>query len=374
MARKILILGQTGTGKTHSIKGFKKDEVTVIEIHKPELSFRNEEEIPVIKASKASDVVKAMKNAKTPIIVIDDFQFLLGIATMKRSLEKGWDKFSEMQFDYFTVLDAVEELPDDKIVVFMSHTEKDEDGEVKIKTIGKALDKYITIESLFTIVLGTQVVDGQYYFVTQNNGKNTLKSPEGMFTSYAIQNDLPYVIDKVRNYYYMDGAKSDEEMIQEDKDASAPEVTKESTSGRRSRRSTEPASVPEETKEEPRKRRSRSEAKQEEIQKELDKVDELAGDREEVPFEELEKNLPSEHEENHAETPSRRRKSRNAESEQKYLDHDAYFRTKHGNYIMKHEGDLIPEDAEEISKEEFVKGGSEVATETPTRRRRTRKE
>ena len=281
MARKLLILGQTGTGKTHSLKGFTNDDVTVLSVHKPELSFRSN--IQVKRTPNAKSIIKEMKASDKKVIVVDDFQYLLGVATMRRSLEKGWDKFSEIQKDYFDVLDAVDELPDDVIVVFMSHTDKSEDGDVTIKTVGKALDRYITIEGLFTIVLGTQVTDGQYYFITQNNGKNTLKSPEGMFPSYAIDNDLPYVIDKIRNYYYMDNAKSDEEMQEADERVSS-DLKKPDSKGRRARNTsadTEP------------KRRSREDVQKDNkakadahIAEMASAVDAVAGDQEEVPFEE----------------------------------------------------------------------------------------
>ena len=218
MAIPVLVLGETGTGKTNSTKSFNSDDVKILSVHKPVLSYRdkgNKKEF--VKTPTAKDIIREMKNTSKKSIVVDDFQFILGVPTMRRSLEKGWDKFSEIQYDYFTVLDAIAELPDDVIVYLMSHTEVTEQGNIKIKTIGNALDKYITIEGLFTIVLGTKVCDGQYYFITQNDGKNTLKSPEGMFDSYAIDNDLAYVDAKIRSYYEVgDNFLSDEEMAELD--------------------------------------------------------------------------------------------------------------------------------------------------------------
>lgn len=89
---------------------------------------------------------------------------------------------------------ACKELPDDVVVAYMTHTETLENGVTTIKLIGKLLREKITIEGLFTIVLRTGVNEGKYYFYTQNSGKDTVKSPMGMFPAYAIDNDLNYVV------------------------------------------------------------------------------------------------------------------------------------------------------------------------------------
>lgn len=250
MAIGVLILGESGTGKSFSMRNFEPDEVQVLSVEKPILPFRKQ--LPVVLSPNEKKIIKEMKNTTKKNIVVDDFQYILGVQMMKRSLEKGWDKFSEIQFDYFSVLDTVKELPDDTIVYFLSHTETTEDGMTKVKTIGKALDKYITIEGMFMVVLGTRVSDGKYFFTTQNDGKNTVKSPDGMFPSFAIENDLKYVGEKIRNYYYMNGAKTDKEI---------EEVDEEKKSDL--------------TKEEPKKRRSTREKKQE---KEREKFEKDAGE------------------------------------------------------------------------------------------------
>lgn len=216
MAIGVLVLGESGTGKTYSIKNFKPEEVKICSVVKPILPFRGKYDI--VKTPTADDVIRELKNTAKKNIVVDDFQYVLGIPMMRRIGEKGWEKFNEIEQGYSDVLEAINDLPDDVIVYFNSHIETDDYGKRKIKTIGKALDKYITIEGLFMVVLGTEVVDEKYYFVTQNSGNDTLKTPEGMFPSKFIPNDLKYVEDKIRNYYFMDGAKTDEEIAAEDKE------------------------------------------------------------------------------------------------------------------------------------------------------------
>lgn len=251
MAIGVLILGESGSGKSYSMRNLSPDEVKVISVEKPILPFKNHFE--VTRTNDVDKIVKELKTTKKKISVIDDFQYILGLAAMRRSLEKGWDKFSEMQYDYFKILDALKDLPDDMIVYFMSHTDTDENGVTKIKTIGKALDKYITIEGLFMIVLGTRVSDGNYYFITQTNGKDTLKTPAGMFPSYAIDNDLKYVDEKIRNYYEIGEFLSDEDMKEIDEAAKKADIFKDDEKpkrGRRNAKKEEPARAPEEEKKE----------------------------------------------------------------------------------------------------------------------------
>lgn len=235
MAIGVLILGESGSGKSYSMRNFSEDEVKIISVEKPILPFKNH--LEVVRTNEVKRIVKELKSTNKKIAVIDDFQYILGLAAMRRSLEKGWDKFSEMQYDYFQILDSLKELPDDMIVYFMSHTETDENGVTKIKTIGKALDKYITIEGLFMIVLGTRVSDGNYYFITQTNGKDTLKTPAGMFPSYAVDNDLKYVDEKIRNYYEIGNYLTDEEMTEIDEAAKKDDIPIDDGKKKRGRRS-----------------------------------------------------------------------------------------------------------------------------------------
>lgn len=254
MAIGVLILGESGSGKSFSMRNLSPDEAKIISVEKPILPFKNH--FDITRTNDADKIVKELKSTTKKIAVVDDFQYILGLAAMRRSLEKGWDKFSEMQFDYFQILDALKELPDDMIVYFMSHTETDDNGNTKIKTIGKALDKYITIEGMFMIVLGTKVADGKYYFTTQNSGKDTVKSPAGMFPSYAIDNDLKYVDEKIRNYYEIGEFLSDEEMKEIDEIAKKDDIPIKEEKKRRSRKKKEEPETYEEEK--PKRRRKKA--------------------------------------------------------------------------------------------------------------------
>lgn len=201
MAIPVLILGESGTGKSASLRNFKKGEVAVINVAGKPLPFRSE--LGMIVTDRYPEIVKALKGMKTPSAVVDDAQYLLANEFMRRSGEVGFQKFTDIAKNYWSLIAETvsKELPPDKIVYFLSHIERDQNGNEKVKTIGKLLDEKITVEGLFTIVLKTHVEDGKYTFFTQNSGTDTVKSPIGMFADLQVDNDLKMVDNVIRDYY-----------------------------------------------------------------------------------------------------------------------------------------------------------------------------
>lgn len=234
MGIPILILGESGTGKTASLRNFESEEIALVNVTGKPLPFRKHFE-NVSGTTDFDEIADFMRTTKKKVIVIDDCQYIMSFQYMRRIKENGWDKFNEIQSDFFNLIDLTFSLPSDVIVYFLSHIETRDDGRQKIKTIGKMLDEKITIEGMFTTVLKTYVSDGKYYFVTQNSGTDTVKSPMGMFGTFAIDNDLKYVDDKIRNYYQIGECKTDEEMKVEDEKVEQPEIEKGDTGGRRGR-------------------------------------------------------------------------------------------------------------------------------------------
>lgn len=240
MAQKVLVLGESGTGKSASLRNFKEDEALIINCAGKPLPFKNHFESFTPKyETMAKDIINTMDKSDKKVIVVDDAQYIMSFQYMRRIKENGWDKWNDIQGDFFNIIKACDYMPEDVIVYFLSHLQRDDEGHEKIKTMGKMLDEKITIEGLFTIVLKTGVKDGQYFFFTQNSGLDTVKSPIGMFPSYAIDNDLKYVDTKIRNYYEIGEFKNDEEVAQMDQEAEKAEVAKPDANGRRSRRKKE---------------------------------------------------------------------------------------------------------------------------------------
>ena len=282
MATSVLILGQSGTGKSYSMKNFNEDEICLISVQKPLLPFRKKFTETVV-TDKYSDIISTMKSTNKKVIVIDDTQYLMCNEFMRRATEKGFDKFTEIAQNFWSlVVQEVNNLPAETIVYLLCHTATDENGVEKMKTIGKLVDEKITPEGLFTIVLKTTVSDGNYAFVTQNNGKDTVKSPEGMFSTYAINNDLKYVDEKIRNYYELgDLYLSDDEIAEIDEINKNTEIEKPASRSERKRRSQ--AEEPER-----KQRKSREEVIADNASKIAESGLEEAGEATEVPFEEVE--------------------------------------------------------------------------------------
>lgn len=200
MAICTLILGESGTGKSASLRNFQKGEVGIINVANKPLPFKND--LGMFNTSDYGAIRQALAKSKTKVMVIDDVQYLMAFEFMKNANVKGYDKFTTLADNFFSLIRyCTTELPNDMTVYFLGHTENDQLGNTKMKTIGKLLDEKITIEGLFTIVLRTFVDGGNYYFSTQNNGHDTVKSPMGMFESQYIENDLKLVDKAVREYY-----------------------------------------------------------------------------------------------------------------------------------------------------------------------------
>ncbi len=239
MAQKVLILGDSGTGKSASLRNFKPEELLVINAAGKPLPFKNHFECVTPSFDKLTqDVLKAMDKTNKKVIVIDDAQYIMSFQYMRRLKEKGWDKWDDIQGDFFNIIQACDYMPDDVVVYFLSHLSRDEEGREKIKTMGKMLDEKITIEGLFTTVLKTAVKDGQYFFLTQNSGMDTVKSPIGMFPSYAIDNDLKYVDIKIRNYYEIGDYADDQTVEKMDEEVKAEDIQKPDADGKRRRKRT----------------------------------------------------------------------------------------------------------------------------------------
>ena len=294
MAQKILIMGESGTGKSTSLRNLDPEITAVVNpVGKP-LPFKssNGKFTMLNNETKSGNItawLKGQAKAGKKILIVDDFQYLLSIPYMNRIHEGGWDKWNDFGDDYFKLIDVCADLPADVRVYYLSHCETLGDGITTIKLIGKLLREKITIEGLFTIVLRTSVIDQKYFFLTQNSGKDTVKSPMGMFSEYAVENDLAYIDDKVCNYYEIGNYKSDAEMAERDQEV-AGGIARPNPKGRRARGTAGTAAATA-SGEKTRKTRSQVEAENNEkigqYMEQVDKaVSEAAGEREEIPFEE----------------------------------------------------------------------------------------
>lgn len=203
MGIPVLILGESGSGKSASMRNFAPEQVGVFNVGGKPFPFRSK--LRRMDTDNYNDIVNGLMGMKTPSAVIDDAQYLMANEYMRRCKEMGYQKFTDIATNFWILVQTViQRLPDDKIVYFLSHIERDASGNEKIKTIGRMLDEKITVEGMFTVVLKTHVQDGRYTFVTQTNGQDTVKSPMGMFEDFEIDNDLAMVDRTIREYYGLD--------------------------------------------------------------------------------------------------------------------------------------------------------------------------
>lgn len=202
MGLPVLILGNSGTGKSASLRNLDPNTYGLVNPAKKMLPFKSDKK--ALNSDDYARITETLARASSNIIVIDDAQYLMANAWMRRAQEKGYDKYTEIGLDFFNLIQfVINQMPAEKIVYFMGHTELDNNGNTKFKTIGKMLDEKITIEGLFTIVLQTYVQRDprQFFFSTQNDGTDTVKTPMGMFAESLIDNDLAKVDATIREYY-----------------------------------------------------------------------------------------------------------------------------------------------------------------------------
>lgn len=201
MGVPILIEGESGSGKSFSIKGLPSNETGIFSVEKGRLPFKGD--FKVKKRATYKDINTIFKEPKLKRYVIDDSQYLLVNALFDRAKEVGYQKYTDMAVDFRNLIHNVNYLlPDDVIVYFLHHTETDPNtGKVKAKTVGKMIDQYLTLEGCFDIVLLADVDSEGHHFITQSDGYTTAKSPEGMFPGVKIPNDLGLVDKAVREYW-----------------------------------------------------------------------------------------------------------------------------------------------------------------------------
>lgn len=199
MAVLVMIYGQSGTGKSTSLRNFKHEEVAVINVSGKPLPFRGD--LKPYNTDNYTKIINAICNTDRKSIVIDDATYLMVNEFMRTAKQTGYQKYTDMACNFNGLIEVCAGLPDDKIVYFMGHSDQADDGREHFKTIGKMLDNYVTVEGRFTIVMKTVVQDGQYMFSTQNNGQDTVKSPMGMFEHGLIENDLKAVDETIREYW-----------------------------------------------------------------------------------------------------------------------------------------------------------------------------
>jgi hypothetical protein len=225
MAQGILVIAESGAGKSTSVENLDPKETFIINVANKPLPFKGWKKKYLLwskdhpsgnlyTGSTAQQIEACLGyiNSKRPeikTVVIDDFQYMSSFEFFDRSDEKGYEKFTQIGANLARIARMPKDLRDDLSVIFLTHAEESTDLEgkrkFKAKTIGRMVDEKLSLEGLFSIVLFGKVKkdkDGniRYVFETHNNGENTCKSPKGMFPAFEIPNDLAYVKKAIQDY------------------------------------------------------------------------------------------------------------------------------------------------------------------------------
>jgi hypothetical protein len=218
MSNSVLIIGPSGSGKSSSIRKLDPSETFIISVLDKPLPFRGYKKIyKPIKGwsdtegnyycsdnwAKVLKCIRMVSDSRPEIttLVIDDAHFIMANEFMMRATEKGFERFSEIAQHMWLVMNGLASTRGDLTCFVLSHSEIDNLGVSKPKTVGKMLDDKITLEAMVTVVFHTMIQDGEYKFLTQHNNTHISKSPVGMFEETLIDNDLQEVKQRIESYY-----------------------------------------------------------------------------------------------------------------------------------------------------------------------------
>lgn len=204
----VLLIGKSGSGKSASLRNFKKEEIAIANVLGKPLPFKSDLEAP--KVDDYNIILKAIQKTDKKVIVIDDANYLITNEFMGKSSVKGFDKYNEMGNNFFNLINGIKNIEGGKTVYLIMHEDTDENGNVKPKTIGKLLDDKVNIQGMFTICLRSMFDNGNYIFRLKTNGQDCVKTPIGLFEEEQIENDLKLVDDKIREYYELDKEQNNE--------------------------------------------------------------------------------------------------------------------------------------------------------------------
>lgn len=208
MGIPVLILGESGSGKSTALRNFDPAEIGIFNVASKPLPFRKK--MMVVNGAGYGTILKSLSNPKLKAYAIDDSQYLLAFEFFDRAQETGYGKFTELALNFRNLIQfVIMNTPPDVIVYFLHHTERRDDGVLKAKTIGKMLDEKLTVEGLFSIVLLCQARQDKHVFVTQSSGISTAKSPMDMFPG-EIDNDLKAVDTAIREYWGLNPANQED--------------------------------------------------------------------------------------------------------------------------------------------------------------------
>lgn len=215
MGHAVLVIGKSGSGKSASMRNFKKQDVGIINVLGKPLPFKND--LLTLKSDDYIKIKSTVANATAKIIIVDDAGYLMTNMFMRGHATTGkgnavFSLYNDIADRFWDLIQFItQQVPDDKTIYFMMHEDQNDFGAIKPKSIGKMLDEKVCIEGMFTIVFRAVKENGKHYFKTQSEGFDVAKTPMGMFNDLNIENDLKKIDDIIREYYGIEIKKDEVE-------------------------------------------------------------------------------------------------------------------------------------------------------------------
>jgi hypothetical protein len=228
MAELIAIVGNSGSGKSSSIRTLDPTSTFIINVAGKPLPFKGwKTKYPFLKKNENGQLSGNLHNTSNvdeidtllqyvdkqrkdiKVVVLEDCQYLMAFEAMERSQEKSYDKFVQIASHFYKVIDRARKMRDDLKIFILTHAENigtPEAPSYKMKTVGKMLDNMVTLEGLFTYVFYTAIGKDEttgapsYKLITQSDGTTTAKTPLGCFDDMLIDNDMDYIVKKIDEY------------------------------------------------------------------------------------------------------------------------------------------------------------------------------
>ena len=214
MGENVIIYGKSGSGKSRSLKTFADDEIYLINVAGKRLPFPGR--FKYVTTSDNVETIKAgLRKMPMKTAVIDDAGYIMTNAFMRghSAPKKGastFELYNDIADDFWGLMDFTRnELPEDVIVYYLFHEDLNDYGEPRLRTIGKLLTEKVCLEGLATVVLRCMTEGATHFFRTQSDGMDISKSPEGMFESLKIENDLKAVDNAIRAYWGLEAPKEE---------------------------------------------------------------------------------------------------------------------------------------------------------------------
>jgi hypothetical protein len=210
MAKMLLVMGEPASGKTVSLRNIPKNELYYIDCDKKGLNYKgwkndfNEEKKNYFKSNDGEKILQCMmaiseKREDIKYIAIDTINSIMIADEMRRSKDKNFDKWVDLASCIFNLINIVPDLRDDLTVIFIGHTQTDDEGFTRLLTNGKKLNK-IGLEKYFDTVLIAKNNDGKYVFET-TSPNSTARVPMGTYENQQyIENDLYEIIKELKEY------------------------------------------------------------------------------------------------------------------------------------------------------------------------------